>query len=47
MTLPTTLLLEFVVLWKIESKIKPFEDEMAWGDLLFHSPLFTRGLQGK
>ena len=35
---------EIMLLWTTESKIKSFEKVMTYGALLFHSPLFVRGL---
>ena len=39
--------LEALSLWMTELKIKLIEKDMAYGALLFHAPLFVRGLQGK
>ena len=39
--------LKILSLWTTESKFKLFEKEMVYGALLFHAPLFVRGLQGK
>ena len=39
--------LEVLSLWTTKLKIKLIEKEMTYVALLFHAPLFARGLQGK